>query len=97
MIRNRLSAMSLAVMLACTGSAFAGSTGPTNPDSNGPKVPGTGMDKNTDGTSPGAKGTSPGTKGMDPQPGVESGGTDRTPDPRASGNMDDDEDDGKAP
>jgi hypothetical protein len=96
MIRNRLGALSLAALIACSGSAFAGSTGPTNPENNGPKVPGTGMEKNTDGTSPGAKGTSPGVKGMDPEPGNSSIGTDRKPDPRAD-DMDDDEDDGNAP
>lgn len=97
MIRNRLGALSLAALLACSSGAFAGSTGPTNPENDGPKVPGTGMEKNTDGTSPGAKGTSPGTKGMDPEPGKSSMGTDRTPDPRASDDMDDDEDDDNAP
>ncbi|RMR03433.1 MULTISPECIES: hypothetical protein [Pseudomonas syringae group] len=69
MIRNRLGALSLTALLALSGtSAFAGSTGPTNP-SDGPKVPGTGAEKNVDGTSPGAPGTGPGTKGMDPLPG----------------------------
>lgn len=97
MIRNRLGALSLAALLACSTSAFAGSTGPTNPDSNGPKVPGTGMDKNTDGTSPGAKGTSPGTKGMDPEPGKDASGRDRSHDPLHDDDMDDDEDDSKAP
>lgn len=67
MIRNRLGAISLATFLALSAtSALAGSTGPTNPVSDGPKVPGTGMEKNVDGTSPGAPGTSPGTKGMAP-------------------------------
>ena len=97
MIRNRLGALSLAALIACSGSAFAGSTGPTNPENDGPKVPGTGMEKNTDGTSPGAKGTSPGTKGMDPQPGDDSIGTGRKADPRADDLDDDDEDDGNAP
>ncbi|MDU8499037.1 hypothetical protein RYB01_07545 [Pseudomonas syringae] len=70
MIRNRLGALGLAALLALSGaSAFAGSTGPTNPAADGPKVPGTGAEKNVDGTSPGAPGTSPGTKGMDPLPG----------------------------
>jgi hypothetical protein len=97
MIRNRLGALSLAALLACSGSVFAGSTGPTNPDADGPKVPGTGMDKNTDGTTPGPKGTSPGTKGMDPEPGKDSSGHDRTHDPRSDVDTDDDDDDGNAP
>lgn len=62
-----------AIMGSVSAVAMAGSTGPTNPDSSGPKVPGTGMEKNTDGTTPGTQGTSPGTKGMDPQPGNNSG------------------------
>lgn len=98
MIRNRLGALSLAALLLCTGSAFAGSTGPTNPEADGPKVPGTGMEKNTDGSYPGAKGTSPGTKGMDPQPDKGIDGRDHPHDPMDDHDMDDDdEDDGNAP
>lgn len=81
-----------AVMGSVSAVALAGSTGPTNPDTGGPKVPGTGMEKNTDGTTPGAPGTSPGTKGMDPQPGNNSGMHDKTHD-AGKGNMDNDGDD----
>ncbi|KPW49213.1 Uncharacterized protein ALO82_04412 [Pseudomonas syringae pv. broussonetiae] len=78
MIRNRLGALGLAAMLALScASAFAGSTGPTNPVGDGPKVPGTGAEKNVDGTSPGAPGTSPGTKGMDPLPGKNGSAADK--------------------
>jgi hypothetical protein len=67
MFKHRLTALMLAGLLATVaGTAFAGSTGPTDPvDSNAPKIP---IEKNSDGTNPGAKGTSPGTKGMDPEP-----------------------------
>jgi hypothetical protein len=78
MMKSRLTALTLAGLIACaTGAAFGGSTGPTDPVETAPKTPATGMDKNTDGTNPGAKGTSPGTKGMDPEPqkgGAEGGG-----------------------
>ncbi|HEX8595834.1 MAG TPA: hypothetical protein VF682_21545 [Pseudomonas sp.] len=66
MLTKRLMALALSGLLATVaGSAFAGSTGPTDPVDNAPKVP---IEKNTDGTNPGAKGTSPGVKGMDPEP-----------------------------
>ncbi|SHM69760.1 hypothetical protein SAMN05216593_102426 [Pseudomonas asturiensis] len=81
-----------AVLGSVSAAALAGSTGPTNPDNGGPKVPGTGMEKNTDGTTPGAPGTSPGTKGMDPQPGNNSGMNDKTHD-AGKGGMDNDGDD----
>ncbi|RMQ36284.1 hypothetical protein ALQ07_100245 [Pseudomonas syringae pv. actinidiae] len=83
MIRNRLGALGLATLLALAStSALAGSTGPTNPDNGSPKVPGTGAEKNVDGTSTGAPGTSPGTKGMDPLPGKNGASTDQTHDPK---------------
>ncbi|EGH29394.1 hypothetical protein PSYJA_10628, partial [Pseudomonas syringae pv. japonica str. M301072] len=42
-----MGAISLAAFLALSGtSAFAGSTGPTNPVSDSPKVPGTGAEQN---------------------------------------------------
>jgi len=74
MIPNRMRSLTLAMLLAVAStSALAGSTGPTNPATGGPKVPGTGLEKNTDGTTPGAPGTSPGVKGMDPAPAAPTG------------------------
>jgi hypothetical protein len=74
MFNKRLTALALCGLLAtAAGTAFAGSTGPTDPVDNAPKVP---LEKNSDGTNPGAKGTSPGVKGMDPEPankGMDSG------------------------
>ncbi|MBI6558341.1 hypothetical protein LN426_10365 [Pseudomonas syringae] len=100
MIRNRLGAISLATFLALSAtSALAGSTGPTNPVSDGPKVPGTGMEKNVDGTSPGAPGTSPGTKGMDPLPGKNDSANDKSHDSKQPHDADhqDTQDGHKAP
>ncbi|CAM3188251.1 hypothetical protein BZK31_04620 [Pseudomonas floridensis] len=97
MMSRKLSALGLAMILAgASVSALAGSTGPTNPNNDSPKVPGTGMEKNVDGTSPGAKGTSPGTKGMDPEPSAGMRG--QTPDSQQQ-DMDDndDQDDDNAP
>jgi len=66
MFNKRLTALALSgLLVTVAGTAFAGSTGPTDPVDNAPKVP---LEKNTDGTNPGAKGTSPGVKGMDPEP-----------------------------
>ncbi|KTB88130.1 hypothetical protein ACTAB9_13265 [Pseudomonas syringae] len=100
MTDKRIAALSLTVFLACTSAAaMAGSTGPTNPDSGAVKVPGTGMEKNVDGTSPGAAGTSPGTKGMDPLPGKKDSTIDQPSGSKQSTDMDDDDDqdDDKAP
>lgn len=100
MIRNRLGAISLATFLALSAtSALAGSTGPTNPVSDGPKVPGTGMEKNVDGTSPGAPGTSPGTKGMAPLPGKNGSADDKPHDSKQPHDADhqDTQDGHKAP
>ncbi|WP_426139807.1 hypothetical protein [Pseudomonas sp. DWP3-1-2] len=70
MLKKRLTALALSGLLTTiAGTAMAGSTGPTDPEDNAPKVP---LNKNTDGTSPGAKGTSPGVKGMDHEPGQKS-------------------------
>ncbi len=55
-----------AIIGSVSAVAMAGSTGPTNPDSSGPKVPGTGMEKNTDGTTPGYSGHQPGNQGHGP-------------------------------
>ncbi|MEE5138523.1 hypothetical protein [Pseudomonas alliivorans] len=91
----------VALLGSVSAGVLAGSTGPTNPDSSGPKVPGTGMEKNTDGTTPGTQGTSPGTKGMDPQPGNNSGMRDKTNDSGKAGmdtdGDDQDDDDDSAP
>ncbi|WP_349969301.1 hypothetical protein [Pseudomonas caspiana] len=70
MNNKKLTALMLAGMLTA-GSAFAGSTGPTNPVDTAPKTPASGMEKNTDGTTTGTPGTSPGVKGMDPEPKID--------------------------
>lgn len=72
MNKNKFVALTLAGLLtAATGSVFAGSPGPTDPVENTPKTPASGMEKNTDGTTPSAPGTTPGVKGMDPQPKID--------------------------
>lgn len=73
MNKNKMTALMLAGLLtAVTGSAFAGSTGPTNPVDTTPKTPASGIEKkNTDGTSTNPPGTSPGVKGMDPEPKID--------------------------
>ncbi|MCI3946123.1 hypothetical protein K0038_03176 [Pseudomonas syringae] len=100
MMDKRLTALSLAALLACaSASAMAGSTGPTHPDSGMQPLPGTGMDKNVDGSGTGAKGTSPGTKGMDPEPGKKGSVSGQPHDSKKTTDMgdDDDQDDDKAP
>ncbi|NBB10067.1 hypothetical protein [Pseudomonas sp. SLFW] len=68
MIMKKLTALTLASLMAiATGSAFAGSTGPTNPvDTNsnttGPRNGSAGP--NTDGTPKAGNSSTPGTKGM---------------------------------
>jgi hypothetical protein len=75
---SRLTAFALASLFTlATGSAMAGSTGPTDPVDGSAKTPPPVLKKDTDGSSTGAQGTSPGTKGMDPEPqkgGAEGGG-----------------------
>ncbi|KPB71691.1 hypothetical protein ACKUFS_06960 [Pseudomonas cannabina] len=101
MIDKKLAALSLAGLLACVSAgAMAGSTGPTHPDSGAMKVPGTGLEKNVDGTSPGTPGTSPGTKGMDTLPGKKDSSSGQSSGSQQSPDMDDDgddQDDDKAP
>ncbi|MBA1231781.1 hypothetical protein G7013_19220 [Pseudomonas viridiflava] len=94
MMKKTFSAWGLALIVASASvTALAGSTGPTNPDTDGPKVPGTGMEKNVDGTSPGSKGTSPGTKGMDPEPTKGMNGQDNDSSQDMDDNDDQDDDD----
>lgn len=66
MIKQKLTALTLAGLLSvAAGSAFAGSTGPTNPvDTNGPKTGTSSMGQNTDGTTRSDSTSTPGTKGM---------------------------------
>ncbi|WP_024656367.1 hypothetical protein N027_10660 [Pseudomonas syringae USA007] len=96
MIDKRLAALSLATLLACASAGvMAGSTGPTHPDSGMQPLPGTGIEKNVDGTSPGAPGTSPGTKGMDPEPARKDGMNGQPHDSKKATDMGQDDD--KAP
>ncbi|MCF5712925.1 hypothetical protein GIB57_00520 [Pseudomonas tremae] len=93
MIDKRLVALSLATLLACaSGGVMAGPTGPTYPDSGMKSVPGTGIDKNVDGTSTGAPGTSPGTKGMDPEPAKKDGMKGQPHDSKKASDMNPDSD-----
>ncbi len=66
MIKTKLTGLTLAGLLAlATGSAFAGSTGPTDPiDTNGPRTGSSSMGENVDGTTTSPKTSTPGTKGM---------------------------------
>ena len=65
MIKTKMTALTLAGLLAvATGSAFAGSTGPTDPvdTTTGPRTSSQGP--NTDGTPKAGTSSTPGTKGM---------------------------------
>lgn len=67
MIKTKLTALTLAGLLAASGSVFAASssTGPTDPvDTNGPRSGSSSMGQNTDGSTPSPKTSTPGTKGM---------------------------------
>ena len=67
MIKTKLTALTLAGLLAASGSLFAASstTGPTDPvDTNGPRDGSSSMGQNTDGSTPESKTSTPGTKGM---------------------------------
>ncbi|PHX41987.1 hypothetical protein AO263_13830 [Pseudomonas sp. NZIPFR-PS5] len=76
MIKTKLTALTLAGLMAvATGSAFAGSTGPTDPiDKNGPKPSTSTSGQNNDGSSPGT--STPGTKGMGSTNGTNRGDAD---------------------
>ncbi|RMQ50849.1 hypothetical protein ALQ04_01825 [Pseudomonas cichorii] len=64
MIGNRMAALSIATLMACTSmGAWAGSTGPTHPQGHEPANPAMQMkkdqEKNTDGSSPETRGRVP--------------------------------------
>jgi hypothetical protein len=77
MIKTKLTALTLAGLLAvATGSAFAGSTGPTDPvdsSTSGPRTSSQGP--NTDGTPKAGTSSTPGTKGMGSSNGNGASGT----------------------
>jgi hypothetical protein len=65
MIKTKLTALTLAGLLAAASVHAADSTGPTDPvDTNGPRSGSSSMGQNTDGSTPAPKTSTPGTKGM---------------------------------
>ncbi|MFJ4143812.1 hypothetical protein [Pseudomonas sp. NPDC089734] len=85
---NRVATWGIAALLACASAgAWAGSTGPTNPEGNGPEVPAVDMNRSQERNN---DGTSPETRGMVPDPAQTNGMRNGHDDPHDANNSDND-------